>query len=44
MDPPPVVPRGARDLRPGQYAALVAALGGPDHGGTRLWWDRGVNF
>lgn len=21
-----------------QYLALVEALGGPDHGGTRLWW------
>jgi len=25
-------------------AALVAALGGGDHGGTRLWWDAGRNF
>ena len=29
---------------PEQYAALVAALGGADHGGTRLWWDTGRNF
>ena len=29
---------------PEQYAALVAALGGGDHGGTRLWWDAGRNF
>ncbi len=26
-----------------QYLALVEALGGPDHGGTRLWWDTGNN-
>ena len=26
-----------------QYLALVEALGGPDHGGTRLWWDKGNN-
>lgn len=29
---------------PGQYAALVGQLGGEDHGGTRLWWDKGLNF
>ena len=29
---------------PEQYAALVAELGGEDHGGTRLWWDTGRNF
>ena len=29
---------------PEQYAALVAELGGGDHGGTRLWWDAGRNF
>ena len=29
---------------PQQYEALVKALGGPDHGGTRLWWDTGRNF
>lgn len=29
---------------PEQYAALVKALGGPDDGGTRLWWDTGRNF
>ena len=29
---------------PEQYAALVAELGGEDHGGTRLWWDAGRNF
>ena len=26
-----------------QYSALVEALNGPDHGGTRLWWDTGNN-
>jgi len=25
---------------PKNLAAAVAALGGPDNGGTRLWWDR----
>ncbi len=29
---------------PEQYDALLAALGGADHGGTRLWWDAGTNF
>jgi len=28
---------------PEQYSALVEALGGDDHGGTRLWWDTGNN-
>lgn len=28
---------------PEQYSALVEALGGEDHGGTRLWWDTGNN-
>lgn len=28
---------------PEQYAALVEALEGEDHGGTRLWWDTGNN-
>ncbi|WP_308744621.1 SusD/RagB family nutrient-binding outer membrane lipoprotein [uncultured Bacteroides sp.] len=28
---------------PDQYLALVQALGGEDHGGTRLWWDTGNN-
>ena len=27
------------DNKPG-YEAGVAALGGPDNGGTRLWWDQ----
>lgn len=27
-----------------QYKALVDALGGDDHAGTRLWWDTGRNF
>ena len=29
---------------PAQYSALCEYLGGPDTGGTRLWWDIGVNF
>lgn len=28
---------------PEQYRALVEALNGEDHGGTRLWWDTGNN-
>ena len=28
---------------PMQYNQLKAALGGPDNGGTRLWWDAGSN-
>ena len=29
---------------PAQYEVLLSALGGSDHGGTRLWWDTGRNF
>ncbi|MDL2221125.1 SusD/RagB family nutrient-binding outer membrane lipoprotein [Parabacteroides sp. OttesenSCG-928-N08] len=29
---------------PTLFNALQTALGGADHGGTRLWWDKGVNF
>ena len=29
---------------PEQYEMLLKELGGPDHGGTRLWWDTGCNF
>ena len=29
---------------PEQYEMLVKSLDGPDHGGTRLWWDTGRNF
>ena len=29
---------------PTQYGQLTQALGGPDTGGTRLWWDTGRNF
>jgi hypothetical protein bacD2_06115 len=29
---------------PEQYEMLLKELGGPDHGGTRLWWDTGRNF
>lgn len=29
---------------PAQYEALCRYLGGPDTGGTRLWWDTGRNF
>lgn len=32
--------KGAAD----QYAKLTEYLGGPDTGGTRLWWDTGKNF
>lgn len=28
---------------PAQYEHLKSALGGPDNGGTRLWWDTGRN-
>ncbi|MGL4907979.1 MAG: SusD/RagB family nutrient-binding outer membrane lipoprotein, partial [Bacteroidales bacterium] len=28
---------------PNQHNQLIQALGGPDHGGTRLWWDTGIN-
>ena len=31
------------DKDPVQYDLLKKALGGPDHGGTRLWWDAGKN-
>ena len=26
------------------YNSLVKALDGPDHAGTRIWWDKGRNF
>ena len=29
---------------PEQYEMLLKELGGPDHGGTRLWWDTGCTF
>lgn len=29
---------------PTQYETLCRHLGGPDTGGTRLWWDTGRNF
>lgn len=29
---------------PTQYEQLLQLLGGPDTGGTRLWWDMGRNF
>lgn len=29
---------------PERYEALVRKLDGPDHAGTRLWWDTGKNF
>lgn len=32
------------DMEPDLYVALTAALGSPDHAGTRLWWDAGRNF
>lgn len=37
-------PGDLSDTDPQQYNALVQALGGADHGGTRLWWDTGRNF
>lgn len=37
-------PGDMADNDPEQYNALVKALGAPDHGGTRLWWDTGRNF
>ncbi|MDL2265349.1 SusD/RagB family nutrient-binding outer membrane lipoprotein [Parabacteroides sp. OttesenSCG-928-G21] len=37
-------PAELADTDPQQYQALTAALGGPDHAGTRLWWDTGRNF
>ena len=34
-----------KDGNPGGYQTGVAKLGGPDNGGTRLWWDTtGANF
>lgn len=37
-------PSGIRNTNPEQYNALCEKLGGPDTGGTRLWWDTGRNF
>lgn len=37
-------PTDVQKSNPTQYAALKKALGGEDHGGTRLWWDTGRNF
>lgn len=37
-------PVGTRTTNPDQYEALCRELGGPDTGGTRLWWDTGRNF
>lgn len=37
-------PVGVRTTNPEQYEALCKELGGPDTGGTRLWWDTGRNF
>ena len=32
------------DTNPDGVAGAVTKLGGPDNGGTRLWWDTGSNF
>lgn len=37
-------PADMADSDPEQYKALVDALGKPDNGGSRLWWDTGRNF
>lgn len=37
-------PTDVQKNNPTQYSALTKALGGADNGGTRLWWDKGVNF
>lgn len=37
-------PGSVKSLENELYKELLNALGGPDHGGTRLWWDRGINF
>lgn len=38
------LPEYVQGTDPAQFAALQKALGGPDHAGTRLWWDTGRNF
>lgn len=37
-------PGSVKSLENDLYKRLVTALGGADHGGTRLWWDTGKNF
>ncbi|MDR0348344.1 MAG: SusD/RagB family nutrient-binding outer membrane lipoprotein [Tannerella sp.] len=37
-------PVGILTANPEQYNVLLDKLGGPDTGGTRLWWDTGRNF
>ncbi|MFV8346115.1 RagB/SusD family nutrient uptake outer membrane protein [Flavobacterium sp. ZB4P13] len=38
-------PQSEKDGNPGGLATGIAKLGGPDNGGTRLWWDTtGPNF
>ncbi|MCD8269685.1 MAG: SusD/RagB family nutrient-binding outer membrane lipoprotein [Parabacteroides sp.] len=37
-------PQSLKNDNPTQYEQLTIALGGPDTGGTRLWWDTGRNF
>lgn len=34
------IPNKFIDSNPGGYARAVASLGGPDNGGTKLWWDK----
>ena len=37
-------PGKLKDTDPQLYRALQNLLNGPDHAGTRLWWDTGNNF
>lgn len=37
-------PLGIEKDNPAQYSQLMKFLGGPNTGGTRLWWDTGKNF
>ncbi|MCZ4245456.1 SusD/RagB family nutrient-binding outer membrane lipoprotein [Pedobacter punctiformis] len=34
------IPNKFKDSNPGGYQRAVATLGGPDNGGTKLWWDK----
>lgn len=36
-------PQGYKETNPTLYNQLIQQLGGSDNGGTRLWWDAGVN-
>ena len=37
-------PGKLKDSDPKLYQTLCRLLEGPDHGGTRLWWDKGENW